>query len=66
MELGGASQLSGQFGHAVVSEGEHVEAGTTTQLIRHVAQPVAVDIQVGQLLQLAQRARQSLLNKNTQ
>lgn len=63
MELGGVGQLGRQLGHAVVPEGEHVEAGAAAQLIGHAAQPVAVRIQVGQLLQLAQRARQSLQNQ---
>lgn len=54
MQLGGVCQLGGQFAQAVVSQGENIEAGTAAQLFGHAAQPVAVYIQVGQLLQLAQ------------
>ena len=57
MQLSGICELSGQFAQAIVSEREDVETGTAAQLFGHGAQMVAVYIQVGQLLQLAQRAR---------
>lgn len=57
MQLSGICKLSRQFAQAVVSQRENVEAGTAAQLFGHAAQAVTVYIQVGQLLQLAQRAR---------
>lgn len=65
MQLGGICKLSGQFAQAVVSQWENVEAGTAAQLFGHAAQTVAVYIQVGQLLQLAQRARKWLWESET-
>lgn len=64
VQLGGVGQLSGQFAEAVVPQREDVEAGAAPQLFGHVAQAVAVYIQVGQLLQLAQRARKRLRGKS--
>lgn len=60
VQLGGVGELSGQFAEAVVPQREDVEAGAASQLFGHVAQAVAVYIQVGQLLQFAQRARKRL------
>lgn len=57
MQLGGVCELSRQFAEAIVPQREDVEAGAAAQLFGHAAQTVAVYIQVGQLLQLAQRAR---------
>jgi len=57
MEFSGICKLSRQLGQVIVSQREDVEAGTAAQLFGHAAQTVAVYIQVGQLLQLAQRAR---------
>lgn len=57
MQLSGICKLSRQFAQAVVSQRENVEAGTAAQLFGHTAQAVTIYIQVGQLLQLAQRAR---------
>lgn len=63
VQLGGVGELDGEFAEAVVPQREHVEAGAAPQLFGHVAQTVAVYIQVGQLLQLAQRARKRLERK---
>lgn len=60
VQLGGVGELGGQLAEAVVTQRQDVEAGAAPQLFGHVAQTVAVYIQVGQLLQLAQRARKRL------
>lgn len=60
MQLSGICKLSRKFAQAVVSQWENIEAGTAAQLFGHAAQTVAIYIQVGQLLQLAQRARKWL------
>lgn len=60
MQLGSFGQLTGQPAHLVVPQRQHVQAGAAAQLHGDAAQPIAVHIQVGQLLQLAHCARQCL------
>lgn len=57
MQLSSICELSRKFAQAVVPQRENVEAGTPAQLFGNAAQAVAVYIQVGQLLQLAQGSR---------
>lgn len=63
MQLSGICKFSRKFAHAVVSQWEDIEARAATQFFGHAAQTVAVYIQIGQFLKLAQRVREWLTGR---
>lgn len=60
MKLSGVGKLRWQEGQAIVSQGQHVQVGTASNLSWKGCQPVPIHIQVCQLGQLAEGLWQGL------